>query len=82
MSAQTIGDRLVVEEVAQIGTWFELRPDFHHRSVRHELPDFVDFLVGDSDAAVSPVALAVCVADPSHAVRKAVNHDVTPGWQA
>jgi hypothetical protein len=50
--------------------------DLHGSADGDEVPDLVDLLVGDGDAAQSPVDDAVRGADEAAAVGKAVNHDV------
>ena len=56
-----------------------LGPDFNSNSDVGERPDFLDFLVGDGNAAVGPVAAFSHFAEPSKAIRKPVNHDVAAG---
>ena len=47
-----------------------------------EVPDFVDFRVGDGDAAEGPVVEAVGCADGAFAVGQAVDHDSSAGGDA
>ena len=53
--------------------------NFDGGSERDAVPDFVDFVVGDGDAAEGPVVEAMGRADGAHAVGQAVNHDVSAG---
>lgn len=56
--------------------------DFDGGSDGDEVPDFVDFRVGDGDAAEGPVVEAVGCADGSFAVGEGVDHDVSAGGDA
>src|SRR5207244_2313654 len=59
-----------------------LRSNFYHRSVRRDTPKLFDFLVGQRDAAGSPIVPAVKGADPAETILDSVNHDVESGRQA
>src|SRR5262249_34996181 len=55
-----------------------LRADLDRRAVIHELPDLVHLVIGHRDAAVGPVELPLCLADPALAVGQAVDHHAVP----
>jgi hypothetical protein len=54
-----------------------LRSYLHWRAVIHKLPDFLDLLIGHSDAAISPIAGTMGGPDESVSVWQAVNVNVT-----
>jgi hypothetical protein len=49
------------------------RPDFDLCSVLHGFPDFVNFVIRHSNAAVSPILQPVCGSDRTVAIRKSVD---------
>src|SRR5437867_717721 len=53
-----------------------LGPNLNRRTVVHERPDFFDLRIRDSNAAVGPVASAMCGAYETVAVRQAMDEDV------
>jgi hypothetical protein len=58
------------------------RFDLHGRANGNQRPDLVDLLVGNRDAAVGPIHLTVCRANPAILGAKPVDFDVTAGTHA
>jgi hypothetical protein len=59
-----------------------LGTDFHWRTIFHETPDLFDLLVGDGDAAVSPIARVMRGADEAIAIRQAVDVNIAAARDA
>src|ERR1035437_8745991 len=59
-----------------------LRTNLDRRAHRNPVPNLVDLLVGDGDAAQRPVVEPVRRADPALAVGQAVDHDGSAGRDA
>ena len=58
------------------------RSNFNGGSIGNGTPDFFDFLIRDSDAAIRPILAPVERTDPSRTIWQSVNHDVASGRNA